>query len=165
MSLHHFDKTILLDGIRDALRADSVIMSWAGSVNNIAKDPDERQAYEGSLYGNYVWIRDNGAQETERGTLSTVWQAQVAVAAIAPNTGYQQNDGMRSVLQIEDDIRRVLTDNMTVLNETNIKLLEARPIEIPPTQTIWVDLFGQAQELGYTMAVVVMNYTLYQRRA
>ena len=164
MSSYQFEKFPFMLGVRDALKNNSTINSWAGCIELIDQEPTQDVIESSERYGNLIWIRDAGAMKLDQGTMSETWKFSISIAALAYNDYWARNSGMKSVNEIEDDIRQELHRNRSVFSAANVYIEIARAINVPPTVSVWGGLYEGRQAMGWKMALIEMEYVLYQRR-
>ena len=161
----HYEKQTLFDAVRDALKADSTVNTWAGMIVCMDTDPTQHESAQARTRGNYIMIRDGGALPGTKGmsTREYIQRVDIAICAGMKQTRLRDGSG-RTVLAIEDDIRRVLTDARTIYSASGVSILEATIMNSPPTATVWGDLFQESLESGFRMAIVQWQARIMERR-
>ena len=161
----HYEKQSLLDAVRDRLKADSAVNTWAGMIVTVDDNPTQHETAQARTRGNYIMVRDGGAVPGEKGmgTRQYIQRVDIAICAGMKQTRLRDGSG-RTVLAIEDDIRRVLTDARTIYSASGVSILEATVTNSPPTATVWGDLFQEALESGFRMAIVQWQARIMERR-
>ncbi len=160
----HLEKQGVLDAVKDTVVADGTISSWAGLIQTVDDDPTQEKIAQARTRRNFIFVRDGGLRLIEKGTSSRVQEMMVDIAVCAQAATRVRDAAGRSVLGIDDDIRRVLTDNTTMYSASGVSILEATITDSPPTATVWGELYENAAESGHRMSVVQLKLRIYERR-
>lgn len=160
----HFDKELIMDGVRAELAADTTIASWAGMIATRDGEVSDPEIAAARSRGNFVFVRDGGGIPESKSTSTRIWAVRVHIAICAGRPERRMDGSGRSVMNIEDDIRRVMTDNRTFYSAPGVQILEATITNTPPTATVWSELFEQAAQSGFRMAVVELLLRIFERR-
>jgi hypothetical protein len=161
----HLEKQAVIDAVTARLKSDTTVNSWAGMIASIDADPTPHEIGQARTRGNYMYVRDGGMQPEQKSTAARIQAMFIDIAICAGMKQTRLRDGAgRTVLGIEDDVRRVLTDATSIYAATGISIMEAEIVNSPPTATVWGALFEESEASGYRMAVVQLKLRIYERR-
>lgn len=161
----NLDKQAVLDAVRDHLISDTTIRAWApGTIKTVDEDPTDEHYAQAATRGNFIFVRDGGLMEIKRSTGSRIVQLTIDIAICARKAARVKDTSGRTVLGIEDDMRRQLTDARALYAATGVSILDARVINSPPTATVWGGLYERATDSGFRMAVIQYRLTMIERR-
>jgi len=159
-------KTDLLAGIAAALSSNPAHSSWANIISVLDESPTMKTLRLNTrANGCFIGVLDDGADFDTEGTMSEIWDNNVSILHVAPNTAWKRNSALLSISEIEDNTRGLLKNNTSVYSVPGfIWIIQARVITLPPAFTILEELYADPQSSNYKMGAVSIKYKLRQLR-